>query len=76
MSRVEDNDEVNILYSLTYRAVTVEGDQQIVTSAVRQSNKSYQGLNLWRTTRSDQSSAIHTVFLSDDLENLWYRLFG
>ena len=51
MSRVEDNDEVNILYSLTYRAVTVEGDQQIVTSAVRQSNESYQGLDLWRTTR-------------------------
>ena len=32
MSTVEDNDKLNIL---TYHAVTVEGDQQIVTSAVR-----------------------------------------
>ena len=39
MSRVEDNDEVNILYSLTYSAVTVEGDQHIMTSAGRQSDK-------------------------------------
>ena len=46
MSMIEDNDELNILYSLTYRAVTVEGDQQIVTSAVRQSNELYQGLDL------------------------------
>ena len=35
-----------VLHALTYRAVTVEGDQQIVTSAVRQSNESYQGLDL------------------------------
>ena len=53
MSKVEDNDELNILYSLTYRAVTVEGDQHIVTSAVRQSYKSFQGLDLWRTKQSD-----------------------
>ena len=37
MRMVEDNNELNILYSLTYRAGTVKGDQQIVTSAVRQS---------------------------------------
>ena len=53
MSKVEDNDELNILYSLTYRAVTVEGDQHIVTSAVRQSYESFQGLDLWRTKQSD-----------------------
>ena len=41
MRMVEDNDEPNILYSLTYRAVTVKGDQQIVTSAVRQSDESW-----------------------------------
>ena len=33
-----ENDE-NILYSQTYRAVTVKGDQQIVTSTVRQSDE-------------------------------------
>ena len=42
MSKVEDNDELNIFYSLTYRAATVEGDQHIVTSAVRQSYESFQ----------------------------------
>ena len=53
MGMDEDNDELNILHSLTYRAVNVEGDQHIVTSAVRQSNELYQGLDLWRTKQSD-----------------------
>ena len=49
-SMVEDNDELNILYSLTYHAIAVQGDQQIVTSGsptvlmIRS-----QGLNLWPT---------------------------
>ena len=36
MKMVEDKDKLNILYPLTYRAVTVEGDQHIVTSTLRQ----------------------------------------
>ena len=68
MCMVEDNDELNILYSLTYRAVTVEGDQHIVTSAVRQSNELYQVWTFGEPSKVMQSSAIHTVFLSDDLE--------
>ena len=42
MHMIGNNDELNILHSQTYRAVTVEGDRtvfqimQIVTSAVRQ----------------------------------------
>ena len=68
MRLVKGNNELNILYSQTYRAVTVEGDQQIVTSAVRQSE--IKGWTFGKPSEVMQSSVIHTVFLSGDLDEL------
>ena len=77
MSMVEGNDELNILHSQTYRTVTVEGDQQIVTSAVRQSDESFDFVQTLNSSGQDldlgeprevMQSLQYTQFLSGELE--------
>ena len=74
MPLAEENDELNILYSLTYRAVTVEGDRQIVTSAVRQSVSAVDFVKALNNLIRPRSGPIGEPALLKNILDAWYEL--